>query len=109
MWLVVLFAILLNCIGIGSTQSVVAIFSITAPALDLSYIAVIFARIVYEKQVKFIEGPFTLGKYGRVINWVAIVWVLFISVVLFFPTVKPVTPSNMYAAFCVPKKAIHWC
>ncbi|KAI9723696.1 MAG: hypothetical protein M1812_000996 [Candelaria pacifica] len=98
-WLVVLFSIVLDCIGIGSTQTVVSIFNITAPALDLSYIAVILARIVYEKRVMFIEGPFTLGKWGRPTNIVAITWVSFISVVLFFPTVKPVTASNMnYAA-----------
>ncbi|KAI9707102.1 MAG: hypothetical protein M1836_000062 [Candelina mexicana] len=98
-WLVVLFSIVLDCIGIGSTQTVVSIFNITAPALDLSYIAVILARIVYEKRVQFIEGPFTLGKWGRPTNIVAIAWVSFISVVLFFPTVKPVTASNMnYAA-----------
>ncbi len=94
-WLVVLFAIVLDCIGIGSTQTVVSIFNITAPALDLSYIAVIFARLVYEKRVTFIEGPFTLGKWGKPTNIVAITWVLFVSVVLFFPTVKPVTASNM--------------
>lgn len=43
-WLVVLCCTALNLIGIGSTQTIVAIFNITAPALDLSYIAVIFAR-----------------------------------------------------------------
>jgi len=32
---------------------------------------------------------------------VAIVWVCFISVVLFFPPIKPVTASNMNYAICV--------
>ncbi|KAI9676819.1 MAG: hypothetical protein M1817_006658 [Caeruleum heppii] len=100
-WLVVLFAVTLDCIGIGSTQTVVAIFNITAPALDLSYVAVIFARLVYAKRVKFIDGPFTLGRWGKPTNIVAIVWVVFISVVLFLPPIKPVTPSNMNYAICV--------
>ncbi len=99
-WLVVLFAIVLDCIGIGSTQTVVAIFNITAPALDLSYIAVIFARLVYAKRVVFIDGPFTLGRWGKSINIISIVWVLFISVVLFLPPIRPVTPSNMYVMIC---------
>ena len=85
----------MNCIGIGSTQTVVAIFNITAPALDLSYIAVIFAHQVYRKRGAYIEGPFTLGKWGRPINYIAIVWVCFISIILFFPTIKPITASNM--------------
>lgn len=94
-WLVVLFSVSLDCIGIGSTQTVISIFNITAPALDLSYIAVILAHLVYERRVQFIEGPYTLGKWGKPVNIMAIAWVIFISVVLFFPTVKPVTASNM--------------
>lgn len=88
-------SIALDCVGIGSTQTVVAIFSITAPALDLSYVAVILAHNVYRKRVQFIEGPYTLGKWGIPVNWIAICWVFFISVVLFFPTTRPVTSYNM--------------
>ncbi|KAH0548484.1 hypothetical protein GP486_007938 [Trichoglossum hirsutum] len=100
-WLVVILSICLNCIGIGSTETILSIFNITAPALDLSYIAVILAHIVYERRVAFIEGPFTLGKWSRPINIIAIVWVCFISVVLFFPPVKPITAQNMNYAICV--------
>jgi len=100
-WLVVLCSICLNLIGIGSTQTIVSIFGITAPALDLSYIAVILAHIVYENRVVFRKGPFTLGTWSRPINSVAIYWVLFVSVVLFFPPIKPVTAANMNYAVCV--------
>ncbi|TPX25330.1 hypothetical protein DIZ76_010782 [Coccidioides immitis] len=94
-WFVVLFSICLNLIAIGSTETATAIFNITAPALDLSYIGVILAHQIYKNRVRFIEGPFTLGRWGTPVNIVAIVWVLFISVVLFFPPHKPVTPENM--------------
>ena len=94
-WLVVAFSAALDCIGIGSTQTVVAIFNVTAPALDLSYIAVIVARLAYASRVRFVDGPYTLGRWGKPVNLVAISWVLFISAVLFFPTVRPVSPSNM--------------
>lgn len=100
-WFVVLFSIGLNCIAIGSTQTATAIFSITAPALDISYVSVILAHRLYKDKVKFVEGPFTLGKWGAAINWVSIVWVLFISTVLFFPPTVPVTASNMNYAICV--------
>ncbi|RDW86801.1 amino acid permease [Aspergillus mulundensis] len=99
-WFVVVFAIALNCIAIGSTQTATAIFSITAPALDLSYVSVILAHQIYKHQVSFVEGPFTLGRWGSWINWVSIIWVLFISTVLFFPPHVPVTVENMnYAVF----------
>lgn len=94
-WFVVFFSICLNCIAIGSTQTATAIFNITAPALDLSYIAVILAHQVYKNKVKFIEGPFTLGRWGTPINIISIVWVIFISTVLFFPPSRPVTAANM--------------
>ncbi|KAF2402329.1 amino acid transporter [Trichodelitschia bisporula] len=100
-WLVVTFCSCLNLIGIGSTQTIVAIFNITAPALDLSYIAVIVAHRVYENTVPFIEGPYTMGRWSRPVNTVAVVWVLFISVVLFFPPVRPITATNMNYAVCV--------
>ncbi|KAJ5294073.1 hypothetical protein PENANT_c009G03116 [Penicillium antarcticum] len=100
-WFVVIFSISLNCIAIGSTQTATAIFNITAPALDLSYVSVILAHQLYKSKVKFIEGPFTLGKWGTPINYVAVVWVLFISTILFFPPQLPVTPANMNYAICV--------
>ncbi|EEH08977.1 amino acid permease [Histoplasma capsulatum G186AR] len=94
-WFVVFFSICLNCIAIGSTQTATAIFNITAPALDLSYIAVILAHQLYKNKVRFIEGPFTLGKWGTPLNMISIAWVLFISVVLFFPPTRPITAENM--------------
>lgn len=100
-WLVTCFCAILNLIGIGSTETIVAVFNLCAPCLDLSYIAVIFAHLIYANKVQFIEGPFTLGRWSKPMNIVAITWVLFISVVLFFPTAKPVTATNMNYAIVV--------
>ncbi|KAL2863617.1 amino acid permease [Aspergillus lucknowensis] len=100
-WFVVLFSILLNCIAIGSTQTATAIFSITAPALDLSYVSVILAHQIYKHQVSFVEGPFTLGRWGPYVNWVSVTWVVFISTVLFFPPRVPITLENMNYGICV--------
>ncbi|CCX31787.1 Similar to Uncharacterized amino-acid permease C15C4.04c; acc. no. O60113 [Pyronema omphalodes CBS 100304] len=99
-WLVVAFCSLLDCIALGRQQTIVAIFSLTAPALDLSYIAVIIARLYYASEVDFIPGPFTLGSWGKTINIISAIWVLFISVILFFPPKWPITGENMnYAIF----------
>ena len=108
-WFVVFFAIALNCIAIGSTQTATAIFSITAPALDISYVSVILAHQIYKHQVSFVEGPFTLGRWGSWINWISISWVLFISTVLFFPPHVPVTAENMYVIFSVFPLFNFWC
>ncbi|KAK0338205.1 polyamine transporter tpo5 [Friedmanniomyces endolithicus] len=100
-WLVVVFCGCLNLIGIGSTETITAIFNLCAPCLDLSYVAVLFAHQVYAHRVQFIEGPYTLGKWSKPLNILAISWVLFISVVLFFPTTRPVTATNMNYAIAV--------
>lgn len=97
----VTFCSCLNLIGIGSSQTIIAIFNVCAPALDLSYIAVIIAHRVYEHRVPFIEGPYTMGAWSKPVNAIAVAWVIFISVVLFFPPIKPVTATNMNYAICV--------
>jgi hypothetical protein len=83
------------------TQTIVAIFNITAPALDISYAAVILARNVYAHRITFRPGPYTLGKWQKPLNLITCAWVFFISVVLLFPTVRPVTAVNMNYAVAV--------
>jgi amino acid transporter len=100
-WLVVTFSIVLDLIGIGSTQTMVAIFNITAPALDISYATVILARNIYASHIEFRPGPYVLGWMQKPLNTTTILWVFFISVVLLFPTVRPVTPTNFNYAVVV--------
>jgi hypothetical protein len=100
-WLVVAFALVLNLIGIGSNETMVAIFNITAPALDLSYIAVILARNIYASSITFRPGPYQLGRWQKPVNAISIIWVLFISVVLLLPTNWPITATNMNYAVVV--------
>lgn len=103
-WLVVILCCLLNLIALGSPQAINSIFGITAPALDCSYMAVVALRLYYGNHLKIKtirKGPFTLGRYQKPINLVALVWTVFITVVLFFPTVNPVTAINMNYAVVV--------
>ncbi|KAI9745855.1 MAG: hypothetical protein M1818_000536 [Claussenomyces sp. TS43310] len=100
-WLVVIFTMALNCIAIGSTETIYAIFNITAPALDLSYATVILARNVYSSRIEFRPGPYVLGWMQKPLNAITIVWVSFISVVLLFPTARPVTALNFNYAVVV--------
>lgn len=101
MWLVVIFSIILNCIGLGSLETIVAIFNVTAPALDLSYVAVILARNIYASKIDFRPGPYVLGRFQKPVNAISVIWVFFISVVLLFPTVTPVTAANFNYAVAV--------
>lgn len=100
-WLIVLLSTLLNLIGLGSTLTILSIFAITAPALDLSYAAVILARNLYASSLPFRPGPYTLGRFQKPVNAIACTWVFFISIVLMFPTLRPVTVENMNYASVV--------
>ncbi|KAK4497737.1 hypothetical protein PRZ48_010390 [Zasmidium cellare] len=103
-WFVVGFCICLNFIGFGSTETITAIFNLCAPCLDLSYIAVIFARLWYagrDDVEPFRPGKYELGWKSKPLNILAIAWVCFISVILFFPTSVPITATNMNYAIVV--------
>lgn len=100
-WAVVVFCCLLNLIALGSAQTINGIFGVTAPAMDLSYIAVIAARLYYEKTCPAAKGPFVLGRWQKPINMIAIVWTIFISFILLFPPTHPVTAENMNYAVVI--------
>ena len=100
-WLVVIFCCLLNLIALGSVETINGIFGVTAPAMDFSYIAVIAGRLYYEKKHPIAKGPFQLGIWQKPINLIAIVWTIFVSVILFFPPINPVTSTNMNYAVAI--------
>ncbi|TVY23697.1 putative amino-acid permease [Lachnellula hyalina] len=100
-WLCVGFCSCMTLIGIGSTLTIVAIFNITAPALDFSYALVILARNIYANRIQFVPGPYQLGLWQKPINAITCTWVFFISIVLLFPTIRPITALNMNYASAV--------
>ncbi|KAK7055381.1 APC amino acid permease [Favolaschia claudopus] len=98
-WLSTFLSILPGLLDLASPVAANAIFSLTAIALDLSYIIPIFLRRVYQNhpEVMFKPGPFYMGPglLGWTANVVCIVWTLFVCVIFSFPTVKPVDRLNM--------------
>ncbi|WFD36860.1 polyamine transporter tpo5 [Malassezia cuniculi] len=75
-----------------------AIFALAALGMDLSYLSAIIARQIFANhpEVNFRPGPFTLGKgwFGRIVNYIAILWTLFECVILSIPTEKPMDQYN---------------
>lgn len=100
-WMVVLVCCLLCLIALGSVETINSIFGITAPALDCSYMAVVALKLYYSDQLDIRKGPFNLGKWSKPINCIALAWVSLITVVLLFPTTRPVTAVNMNYAVVV--------
>ena len=114
-WLCTFVSILPGLLDFASFVAANAVFSLTAIALDLSYIIPIFLyvftshasspadrtvrRRVYEHhpEVQFKPGPFYMGSglLGWAANVTCIAWTLFVCVIFSLPTVLPVTAQNM--------------
>lgn len=98
-WLVVLLCILLGCLSFINYTAVLAIFSLAALGMDLSYMIPIICRQIFANHpdVQFEPGPFTLGNglFAKAVNWIAIFWTLFECTILSFPTVKDVDANSM--------------
>ena len=66
----------------------VAITSIAVIGLYISYVLPILLRLVAKD---FQRGPWHLGAWSRPIGIIAVLWVIFISVLFMLPTITPVT------------------
>jgi amino acid transporter len=98
-WLTTLLSILPGLLDFASPVAANAIFSLTAMALDISYIIPIALRRIFQHhpEVQFKPGPFYLGDglLGWAVNLNCIVWTLFVSVIFSLPTYLPVTSNTM--------------
>ncbi|KKK16917.1 amino acid permease [Aspergillus rambellii] len=89
-------AILLSLINIASTTALSAILALTTSSLFISYLIPIFMmtwKRLRKEPINF--GPWTLGRWGLAINIYAIVFGLFTTTFVLFPTEIPVTATNM--------------
>ncbi|KAH8112046.1 APC amino acid permease [Phellopilus nigrolimitatus] len=104
-WATTLFSILPGLLDFASPVAADAIFSLTAMALDISYIIPIFLRRFYRNhpEVHFKPGPFYMGPgaLGWAANVACILWTLFVTVIFSLPTVLPVTKNNMNYASAI--------
>ncbi|KII90043.1 hypothetical protein PLICRDRAFT_40226 [Plicaturopsis crispa FD-325 SS-3] len=98
-WLVTVVSIPPGLLDLASPVAANAVFSLTAIALDLSYIIPIFLRRVFQHhpEVTFKPGPFFMGDglLGWAANTTCILWTLFVCVIFCLPTVLPVTAETM--------------
>ncbi|KAH9964971.1 amino acid/polyamine transporter I [Russula dissimulans] len=109
-WLTTIFSILPGLLDFASPVAANAIFSLTAMALDISYIIPIALRRVFARhpEVQFKPGPFYLGDgwLGWTLNLCCITWTLFVSVIFSLPTVLPVTVNTMNYASVITASVV---
>jgi len=77
-----------------------AVTSIAVIGLYIAYLTPVFLRRINPKAFK--PGPWVLGKYGAIIGWIAVIWVVFIVILLMLPQASPITVKTFnYAPIAV--------
>lgn len=79
-----------------STTAFNAIISLAAISLAFSYMPpILFVAVQKIRGNPPKYGPFKLGRYGILVNILALCYLVFIITWMPFPTILPVTASNM--------------
>jgi amino acid permease (GABA permease) len=69
-----------------------AVTSIAVIGLYVAYVIPTFLRLLAGD--RFVRGPWHLGRWSRPIGIIAVVWVVFITILFMLPTVSPVTAES---------------
>lgn len=88
-WLATFGALVLGLPYLVNTTAYAAVTSIAVIGLYIAYVIPTFLRL--RRGDAFERGPWHLGGASRVIGTIAVIWVLFITVLFMLPQVHPVT------------------
>lgn len=92
----VIMAVSIGAIQLGSTIVVNAILGSAIICCNISYAIPIGLLLLTPSRTQIIGRPwFTLGRFGRLVNGVALLWLILASVALSFPVYRPITLSTM--------------
>ncbi|XP_075635157.1 amino-acid permease BAT1 homolog isoform X1 [Castanea sativa] len=93
-WLSALISFCMALTSLGSSVAFQAMVSIATIGLYIAYALPIFFRVTLARK-SFIPGPFNLGRYGILVGWVAVLWVVTISVLFSLPVSYPITNETL--------------
>ncbi|KAF4610823.1 hypothetical protein D9613_007275 [Agrocybe pediades] len=92
-WFVIGVSAICGVLGFSDT-ALTSLAASSVIGLYTSYTAPIFLRITSGRD-KLVPGPFSLGRWAVPIGAIAVSWVSFIVVMLFFPPGQTTTPQEM--------------
>ncbi|KAH1040077.1 hypothetical protein J1N35_041820 [Gossypium stocksii] len=93
-WLSAFISFSMALTSLGSLVAFQAMVSIATIGLYIAYALPIFFRVSLARK-SFVPGPFNLGRYGLVVGWIAVLWVVTISVLFSLPVAYPVTSETL--------------
>ncbi|MFG3281438.1 amino acid permease [Streptomyces sp. NPDC048111] len=90
-WLAAACALVLIIPGWWSHTAFTAIVSVNVVGLYLAYGVPIFLRL---RLNDFQAGPWNLGRYGRPVAAIAVIWIVLSSILFMLPQVSPITADS---------------
>ncbi|KAG2366075.1 amino acid/polyamine transporter I [Suillus spraguei] len=92
-WFDTICALVIGLLSFISTEAINAVFSIAVTASYIAYITPITTRFAFKNNFK--PGPFHLGKLSFPVAVIAVVWMVFMIIVFFFPSNPQPTTQEM--------------
>jgi amino acid transporter len=87
-WLAAVGAFVLALPYLFSPVAYAAVTSIAVVGLYVAYIAPVYLRL--RAGSRFVDGPWTLGRWSRPIGIAATIWVVFIAILFMLPQAQPI-------------------
>ena len=91
-WLAAGFAFILAVPDLWNSTAYAAVTSIATIGLYIAYVIPTFLRL--RRGESFQRGPWHLGRWSYIVGTIAVIWVVFITILFMLPTVSPITHDN---------------
>ena len=91
-WLAAAGALILGLPYLGNSAAYAAVTSIATIGLYIAYVTPTFLRL--RQGSSFRRGPWHLGRWSYLVGTVAVLWVIFISILFMLPTASPIGWGN---------------
>ena len=88
-WLAAVGALILGLPYLWNPTAYAAVTSIATIGLYIAYVTPTFLRL--RKGEEFKRGPWHLGRWSYVVGWIAVTWVVIITILFILPQVGPIT------------------
>ncbi|KAI0537301.1 amino acid/polyamine transporter I [Xylaria digitata] len=94
-WLAATLSFILALPSLGSNVAFAAATSIATIGLYISYGIPILLGLIWHREFAAMKGPFNLKGLSRVVAFIAVAWIIAITVIFVLPTANPVTSQTL--------------
>src|SRR5580693_807107 len=91
-WLAAGGALILGLPYLWNSAAYAAVTAIAVIGLYIAYVAPTFLRL--RQGENFRRGPWHLGRWSYLVGWIAVIWVVFITILFMLPTASPIGWGN---------------